>query len=107
MYNFEIPSGSSEPYIPKQNHLTLKEKIKTRFHYYIPIFSWLPKYNVRKQLLSDVLAGVGVGAMLLPQALSYALLAELPVVHGLLTAFVRLMLLSASFSMIFCPEWEC
>lgn len=98
MYNFEIPSGSSEPYIRKEHHLTLKEKIKTRFHYYIPIFSWLPKYNVRQQLLSDVLAGVGVGAMLLPQALSYALLAGLPVVHGLLTAFVRILWLLAAFA---------
>lgn len=89
MYNFEIPSGSSEPYIPKQKNLSLGQKIKTRFHYYIPIFSWLPKYKVRDQLLSDVLAGLGVGAMLIPQALSYALLAELPVVNGLLTAFVR------------------
>lgn len=89
MYNFEIPSGSSEPYIPKQKNLSLGQKIKTRFHYYIPIFSWLPKYKVREQLLSDVLAGLGVGAMLIPQALSYAILAELPVVNGLLTAFVR------------------
>lgn len=97
MYNFEIPSGSSEPYIPKQHHLSLKQKIKTRFHYYIPIFSWLPKYNVRQQLLSDVLAGVGVGAMLLPQALSYALLAGLPVVHGLLTAFVRIFFVECVF----------
>jgi MFS superfamily sulfate permease-like transporter len=75
--------------MPRQRQLSLKDKIKTRFHYYIPIFSWLPKYSIRKQLLNDVLAGIGVGAMLIPQALSYALLAELPVIHGLLTAFVR------------------
>lgn len=96
MYNFEIPSGSSEPYIPKQKNLSLGQKIKTRFHYYIPIFSWLPKYKVREQLLSDVLAGLGVGAMLIPQALSYALLAELPVVNGLLTAFVRIKCISTT-----------
>lgn len=90
LYNFDIPSGNSEPYIPKsQRTLGLGDKIKTRFHYYIPIFSWLPKYNPKEQLLNDVLAGIGVGAMLIPQALSYAMLAELPVVHGLLTAFVR------------------
>ena len=89
MYNFDLPHGTSEPYVRKTTHLTLKEKIKTRFHYYIPIFSWIPKYQWRNQLLRDILAGVGVGAMLLPQALSYAILAGLPVVSGLLTAFVR------------------
>lgn len=89
MYNFDLPHGTSEPYVRKTTHLTLKEKIKTRFHYYIPIFSWIPKYQWRTQLLRDILAGIGVGAMLLPQALSYAILAGLPVVSGLLTAFVR------------------
>jgi high affinity sulfate transporter 1 len=93
LYNFDLPHGTSEPYVPKiQHRLSLKDKIKTRFHYYIPIFSWLPKYDVKNQLLRDVLAGVGVGAMLLPQALSYAILAGLPVVNGLLTAFVPLVM---------------
>lgn len=92
MYNFDLPHGTSEPYVRKTTHLTLKEKIKTRFHYYIPIFSWIPKYQWRTQLLRDILAGIGVGAMLLPQALSYAILAGLPVVSGLLTAFVPLVM---------------
>lgn len=90
MYNFDIPAGTSEPYQPKVKKISLLDKIRTRFHYYIPIFSWIPKYRVKDQLLLDVLTGIGVGAMLIPQALAYSLLAGLTnVVHGLLTAFVR------------------
>lgn len=104
MYNFEIPAGSSGPYTPKSKNLTLGQKIKTRFHYYIPIFSWLPKYKIKQQLLSDVLAGMGVGAMLIPQALSYSLLAGLPVSSGLLTAFVREFPIYDPYADIFCSE---
>lgn len=75
-----IPAGK-----PK---LSIKEKIKTRFHYYIPVFSWLPKYNFKQQIVGDVVAGLGVGAMLVPQSLAYAALAKLNPIHGLYTAWV-------------------
>jgi hypothetical protein len=58
-------------------------------YYVFPIMMWLPSYNWRSSLLPDVIAGIGVAFMLIPQALSYALLAGVPPEMGLYTAWVR------------------
>jgi len=49
---------------------------------YLPILSWLPHYH-RRLLGADVLAGLIVTMMVIPQSLAYALLAGLPAVVGL------------------------
>jgi SulP family sulfate permease len=53
----------------------------------LPIASWAPSYE-RRDLRSDLAAGVTVGAMLVPQAMAYALLAGLPPEVGLYAATV-------------------
>lgn len=72
-------------------HEGMWSKLKTRLPYYIPIVSWLPRYNFKGDLISDLVAGVGVSAMLIPQALAYALLAGVDPQYGLYTSFVRLL----------------
>jgi len=49
---------------------------------YLPILSWLPHYT-RRLAGADLLAGVIVTVMVIPQSLAYALLAGLPAVVGL------------------------
>ena len=39
-----------------------------------PIVKWLPKYNT-KTLISDIIAGLTVGLMVVPQSLAYAKIA--------------------------------
>ncbi|XP_063054679.1 sodium-independent sulfate anion transporter [Engraulis encrasicolus] len=56
-------------------------------HRWIPILSWLPKYNFQ-WLLMDVLAGITVALTTVPQALAYAEVAGLPVQYGLYSAFM-------------------
>lgn len=56
--------------------------------YYVPITTWLPKYNVKKQLVRDIIAGLSVGAMLTPQSMAYASIIYLPPIHGLITALI-------------------
>ena len=56
---------------------------------YLPILHWLPKYD-RSWLSADMLAGVSVWALLVPQSLAYASLAGVPVQYGLYTAFAAL-----------------
>ncbi|MBY5927687.1 sulfate permease [Halomonas sp. DP8Y7-3] len=49
---------------------------------YIPILAWLPHYTPRL-CGSDLLAGIIVTVMVIPQSLAYAILAGLPAVVGL------------------------
>lgn len=53
----------------------------------MPIVGWAPRYE-RANLKSDLAAGLTVGAMLVPQAMAYALLAGLPPEVGLYAATI-------------------
>ncbi|KAJ6546457.1 sulfate permease [Mycena vulgaris] len=52
-----------------------------------PIFSWISRYNVG-WLSGDVIAGLTVGMVLVPQGMSYAVIATLPTEYGLYSSFV-------------------
>ncbi|XP_070557864.1 prestin-like [Ptychodera flava] len=53
----------------------------------LPIIKWLPNYGVRKQLPGDIISGITVCAMNIPQGMAYALLASVPPVYGLYLSF--------------------
>lgn len=53
----------------------------------MPVLMWAPNYR-RSDFRSDLSAGVTVGAMLVPQAMAYALLAGLPPAVGLYAATI-------------------
>ncbi|CAK1589990.1 unnamed protein product [Parnassius mnemosyne] len=53
----------------------------------IPIARWLPKYNLRQNLVGDLVAGATTAVMHIPQGMAYALLAEVPPIVGLYMAF--------------------
>ncbi|MFD0862907.1 SulP family inorganic anion transporter [Sungkyunkwania multivorans] len=52
-----------------------------------PIFTWLPAYK-RSYLSGDLVAGLTVGIMLVPQGMAYAMIAGLPPVFGLYAALI-------------------
>jgi len=54
---------------------------------HFPIASWLPNYTFTS-LVSDVIAGLTVGLMVVPQGLAYATIAGLPVQYGLYSAYL-------------------
>lgn len=55
-----------------------------------PIFGWITRYNVG-WLTGDIIAGLTVGIVLVPQSMSYATIATLPPQYGLYSAFVGTM----------------
>ncbi|XP_062233630.1 probable sulfate transporter 3.4 [Phragmites australis] len=55
--------------------------------YFFPIFQWGSEYNARL-LRSDVVAGLTIASLAIPQGISYAKLANLPPIIGLYSSFV-------------------
>ncbi len=55
---------------------------------FLPCYKWLKSYEWRSTLPKDIIAGCTVGAMIVPQSMSYADLAGLPVQYGLYSALV-------------------
>jgi sulfate transporter 3 len=57
-------------------------RVRKALQFFVPIFEWLPKYNL-KLLRYDLLAGVTITSLAIPQGISYAKLANLPPIIGL------------------------
>ncbi|XP_042363748.1 solute carrier family 26 member 6, like [Plectropomus leopardus] len=75
-------------------HLSLTEQLKDSLRCTIPklkhsvvnslpVLYWLPKYSLWDYGMPDLISGISVGIMHLPQGLAYALLASVPAVFGL------------------------
>ena len=52
-----------------------------------PVIGWLPKYNYR-WLINDLVAGLTLAVMLIPQSLAYAKIAKIPVQWGLMSSWL-------------------
>lgn len=53
----------------------------------MPILTWLPKLN-RQTVKADIIAGITVGVMVIPQSMSYGSIAGLPYINGMYSACV-------------------
>ncbi|CAK7334916.1 unnamed protein product [Dovyalis caffra] len=62
-------------------------KAKKAVQYFVPIFEWLPQYNL-KLFRFDLLAGITITSLAIPQGISYAKLAEIPPIIGLYSSFI-------------------
>uniref|UniRef100_A0A182XPD3 STAS domain-containing protein n=1 Tax=Anopheles quadriannulatus TaxID=34691 RepID=A0A182XPD3_ANOQN len=52
-----------------------------------PIFQWLPEYSFPSDFIGDLISGLTVGVMHIPQGMGYALIANMPPITGIYTAF--------------------
>ncbi|KAL5729339.1 putative sulfate transporter 3.4 [Ranunculus cassubicifolius] len=69
-----------------KNQSPLK-KLLLGVQYFFPIFQWAPHYNL-KLFRSDVISGLTIASLAIPQGISYAKLANLPPIIGLYSSFV-------------------
>ena len=54
---------------------------------HIPFLQWLKEYQL-SWLKNDFFAGITIGVILIPQGISYAIIAGLPPIYGLYTALI-------------------
>ncbi|XP_004506859.1 probable sulfate transporter 3.4 [Cicer arietinum] len=68
-------------------------KLILGLQYLFPIFQWGPEYNLRL-LRSDIVSGLTIASLAIPQGISYAKLANLPPIIGLYSSFVPALIYS-------------
>ncbi|KAL4877134.1 sulfate transporter family-domain-containing protein [Aspergillus karnatakaensis] len=66
-------------------------QIGTYFYRLFPFLAWITRYNVQ-WLIGDLVAGITVGAVVVPQGMAYAKLANLPVEYGLYSSFMGVLI---------------
>ncbi|XP_056658257.1 sulfate anion transporter 1 isoform X3 [Monodelphis domestica] len=54
---------------------------------FFPVIGWLPKYRFRDYIVGDIMSGLVIGVILVPQAIAYSLLAGLKPIYSLYTSF--------------------
>ncbi|XP_004686937.1 PREDICTED: sulfate transporter [Condylura cristata] len=62
-------------------------KVKTTIFGFLPVLQWLPKYDIKNNILGDMMSGLIVGILLVPQSIAYSLLAGQQPIYGLYTSF--------------------
>ncbi|GMF30211.1 unnamed protein product [Phytophthora lilii] len=70
-----------------RRHLT-RQRLLFFLKQHVPILEWLPAYDLREDLQFDLVSGVTVGLMLVPQEVSLSAMMGVPPIYGLYTAAV-------------------
>ncbi|XP_077214484.1 putative sulfate transporter 4.2 isoform X2 [Tasmannia lanceolata] len=81
-------SSSSIPFLGKWISKLKGMSFAEWMELFLPCSRWIRKYKWREYLQADLMAGITVGVMLVPQAMSYAKLAGLHPIYGLYSGFV-------------------
>lgn len=71
-------------------HFSLKEQLFTMF----PLFYKLKKYDVKRDLILDFIAGITISILHVPQGIAYSFLIGIPPVYGLYTSFFPVLIYS-------------
>ncbi|XP_062984574.1 sulfate anion transporter 1 [Elgaria multicarinata webbii] len=72
--------------LKKECSCTTKQMKETVMDFF-PVLRWLPKYKCKEYIWGDVMSGLVIGIILVPQAIAYSLLAGLKPIYSLYTSF--------------------
>ncbi|KIY67713.1 sulfate permease [Cylindrobasidium torrendii FP15055 ss-10] len=86
----QVPVISTKDYVQRFAH-NPAGKTKSYLFSLFPILGWITRYNLG-WLTGDVIAGLTVGMVLVPQGMSYAQIASLPAEYGLYSSFVGVLI---------------
>ncbi|KAJ6719127.1 hypothetical protein OIU79_006900 [Salix purpurea] len=87
-----IKSGIEETLFPDDPFRQFKNQPASRklilgLQYFVPVLEWAPRYTF-EFFKADVIAGITIASLAVPQGISYASLANLPPITGLYSSFV-------------------
>ncbi|XP_057992861.1 sulfate transporter 3.1 isoform X2 [Hevea brasiliensis] len=87
-----LKSGLKETLFPDDPFRQFKNQSASRkfilgLQYFVPILEWAPRYTFAF-FKADVIAGITIASLAVPQGISYANLANLPAIIGLYSSFV-------------------
>ncbi|XP_069834130.1 sulfate anion transporter 1 [Dendropsophus ebraccatus] len=71
----------------RKNCTCTTRKVKETVTGFFPVIRWLPKYKFKENVWGDVMSGLIIGIILVPQAIAYSLLAGLKPIYSLYTSF--------------------
>ena len=60
----------------------------------VPFCRWIAQYNVREDFVKDLIAGITIGIIQIPQGMAYSLMAGLPPIIGLSVTFFTVLVYS-------------
>lgn len=76
-----------DPLRPMKQEKATSRKFLLGLQYFLPILEWAPSYTFNF-FKSDLVAGITIASLAIPQGISYAKLANLPPILGLYSSFV-------------------
>lgn len=108
-FSEKLKSSLSETFFPDDpfrgfSNDPPKKRLIKGIKYFVPVFEWLPKYNF-SLFRYDLLAGITIASLAIPQGISYANLARVPPVIGLCKHFYSLFLYNQMFSFFFLKKY--
>lgn len=75
-----------DPFRQFKNQTALK-RLLLGFQYFFPILEWAPRYTL-SFFRADLVSGITIASLAIPQGISYAKLANLPPILGLYSSFI-------------------
>lgn len=76
----------------KKNYKPTPNCMKNYFFKRLPIFEWVLNYDIKQCFVKDLIAGLTLGIVHIPQGMAYSMMAGTPAINGLYVSFFSIAL---------------